>query len=175
MRNVLDLVTRLAIAFWVGAHLAVGYVAVPLLFARLEKELAGRIAGDLFVRMDWLAMACAAILLLIGLVICRGHFLRCWRNRLVCLMLALVCVQHFYLQPQMAALKAQAAAVGGVTQSETLRPVFARWHGVSSSVYLLQSALGIVLLASLCARAPVRRGRGQERPAGGNSWLMEVD
>lgn len=175
MRNVLDFMTRVAIALWFGAHLAVGYVAVPLLFARLEKEHAGRIAGDLFVRMDWLAMACGALLLLIGLVVCREQFLRCWRNRLVIVLLLLVAVQHFYFQPEMAALKVQAADVGGVTKSETLRPVFARWHAISSSVYLLQSALGLVLVAGLCARAPVRRGRGEATPAGGNSWLMKVD
>ncbi|MBR4877883.1 MAG: DUF4149 domain-containing protein, partial [Rhodocyclaceae bacterium] len=137
---------------WLGAQLAIGYLAVPVLFAQMPKEEAGRIAGLLFAPLNVLALVCLGVFLIA----------ECWQRRraawcagacwLTILIIVLTLVQHFGLHPMMAALKQQAAVDGGITHSAALYPSFARLHGISSVLFLLQSLLGLVLCVRLSAR-----------------------
>ena len=54
-----------AAALWWGSLTAVGFIAVPLLFAHLPSpQLAGQMAARLFTAQSWLSLACGLILLL---------------------------------------------------------------------------------------------------------------
>ena len=55
-----------AAALWWGSLTAVGFVVVPLLFARLpSRALAGHMGAQLFTAQTWVSVACAAVLLLV--------------------------------------------------------------------------------------------------------------
>lgn len=135
---------RLLLAVWVGGMLAVGYLAVPVLFHMLDdRVLAGALAGEMFRYMNGVGLVCGALLLVSALVSSGPGGLRSWRSMVIAVMLVAAAVILFVLQPQMAALKAEAAAAGA-----ELAPAFGRMHGISSALYLLASVLGVVLVAS---------------------------
>lgn len=55
----------LAAALWWGSMSAIGFMAVPLLFAHLpSKALAGSVAAHLFAGQTWVSVACGVVLLL---------------------------------------------------------------------------------------------------------------
>src|SRR3569623_1051804 len=109
---------RLLLAVWVGGMLAVGYLAVPVLFHMLDdRVLAGALAGEMFRYMNGVGLVCGALLLVSALVSSGPGGLRSWRSIVIAIMLAVAVTILFVLQPQMAALKAEAAAAflcGGV-------------------------------------------------------------
>src|SRR3569623_1143910 len=121
---------RLLLAVWVGGMLAVGYLAVPVLFHMLDdRVLAGALAGEMFRYMNGVGLVCGALLLV--------------RASVIAILLAAAVTILFVRLPQMAALMAEAAAAGA-----ELAPAFGRLHGLSSALYLLASVLGVVLVAS---------------------------
>ncbi len=135
----------LCIAVWVGGLLAVGYLAAPILFAKLsDRMLAGSLAGQMFTAIAWVGMACGTYLLLFVLA------LKGWREVqsgvfwIVLLMLLLTLAGHFGVQPILAQLKAD--ALPRQVMESAMRDRFATWHGVSSVLYLVQSLLGVALV-----------------------------
>lgn len=154
-----DLSTYLAsltAAFWVGGMWAVGYLAVPVLFRmQPDRQLAGMLAGHMFTAMAYVGMVCALYLL--------GYQMRnaprpLWRQPVfiaTLVMLLLVLVGQFIIQPIMAELKLRALPLE-VMHSELVAQ-FKALHGTASILYLIQSLLGIVLLVKLPAlKAPDR-------------------
>jgi hypothetical protein len=153
---------RLLVAtLWVGSLWAIGYVAAPTLFASLsDRVLAGTIAGSLFRVEAWLSLACAAILLLLifrtpaaadtamepglktGAPTSRRRLLQ-----LVAAMALCTVFGYFGLQPFMAAIRATAAAAGGMQADARLH--FGLLHGAASGIYLIQSLLGGWLIVRL--------------------------
>lgn len=138
------MIERLVITLWVGGLWAIGYFAVPVLFHALDDHvLAGNLAGEMFRIVNGVGLACG-VLLLAGAVVSSGvGALRRWRSIVIIVMMAAATVILFVLQPQMAALKTQAAAAGA-----QLGPEFGRLHGISSMLYLVASVLGVLLVAS---------------------------
>jgi len=136
---------RLLAALWLGSLVGIGDIAAPVLFAQLnDRVLAGNLAGALFTVEAWVGIACGC-----GLLVCLwirqgAAALRGWPFRLVCAMLAIVCIGHFGIQPWLAELKQQALPVP--VMDSPLRSQFALWHGVSSGLYLLQTLLGAALV-----------------------------
>jgi hypothetical protein len=64
---------------------------------------------------------------------------------LVLFMLLLTVAGYFGVQPIMAQLKAD--SLPREVMESALRDRFAAWHGVSSVIYLVQSLLGLLLVA----------------------------
>ncbi len=152
--------TRLLVAtLWAGSLWAVGYLAAPTLFATLsDRVLAGTIAASLFRNQAWLSIACALVMLAL-LWVSKGaetggifagsaanSAAKTRRMLLVVVITMLVCtlVSHFGLQPMMAALRA-AAGPGGVMEGAAQNE-FGMLHGISSSIYLVQSLLAAWLV-----------------------------
>jgi hypothetical protein len=137
-----------AATFWVGGLWAIGYLAAPVLFARLgDRALAGLIAGKLFSLIAWIGIGCAAYLMLFRVL---RHGGGAWKQAvfwIVLLMLALVCAGEFGIQPVMAALKEE--ALPRQVMESVLRDRFAVWHGVSSVLYVIESLLGAALVVLL--------------------------
>lgn len=137
---------RILLAFWVGGMWVVGYLAVPALFAITpERALAGRQAGRIFELHGSLGLACAGLLLVLLLWRQRGAILRCRSFWLVLAVALPVAVSLFGIQPLMAAMKAEALPLD--VMESPLRERFVIWHGVSSLLYLVQSGLGLWLVA----------------------------
>jgi len=145
MRRFWDGLAGVSLVLWIGGMWAVGYIAAPVLFTSLgDKQLAGLLAGKLFEVMAWIGMAAAAYLLIYRIARDGGGALKTLFFWVVALMLALILAGHFGIQPIMQGLK-NAAMPQAVMQS-VFADRFARWHGISSILYLIQSALGLLLV-----------------------------
>lgn len=143
-----DAVQRLALTLWVGALCTSGFLVAPLLFATLDdRTLAGTVAGNVFAATAWLGIGC-------GLVLLAGFRLTGmasqWRTWIVGVMLVLVLLGHFVLAPQIAGLRD-----AGMTESVQ----FARLHGLAGVLFVLTTALGLLLVVAGLA------GRDQSAPS----------
>jgi hypothetical protein len=122
-----------------------------MLFYNLsDRMLAGMLAGKMFTGIAWIGIACGIWLLLFRFVRFGASAMKQSYFWIVLLMLLLTLAGHFGIQPIMAQLK-EAALPKDVMQS-LFRDRFATWHGVSSVVYLIQSLLGLALVAKQHSR-----------------------
>ena len=146
MQRLAEHLYSILIALWVGALWASGYLAAPTLFRVLDdRALAGNLAGQMFTYVAWLGMAAAAYLLVFLALRKNGAAFKSSVFWLVLLMLLLTVASYFGLQPVLAQLKAD--SFPREVMESALRSRFAAWHGVSSIVYLIQSLLGLFLVA----------------------------
>ncbi len=146
MKRLPDLLAAWAVTLWVGGLWAIGYLAAPVLFYNLEdRVLAGMLAGRMFAMVAWVGMACAAYLLLFRLGRFGAGVLKQAFFWTVLAMLLLTLAQAFGIHPLLQQIKDQALPQD-VMQS-LLRDRFQTWHGVSSAVYLIESLLGLFLVA----------------------------
>ena len=145
MRRFWDGLAGTMLVLWIGGIWAIGYVAAPVLFANLgDKQLAGMLAGKLFEVMAWIGIAAAGYLLIYRVSRDGAAALKTLFFWTVVVMLALVLIGLFGIQPIMQGLKDQALPLA-VMQS-VFADRFRHWHGVSSILYLIQSALGLLLV-----------------------------
>lgn len=133
---------------WAGSLWTVGYLVAPTLFVTLsDRVLAGTVAGSLFRAEAWLSIACA--LALLALLQWGAKEVEPGRRRRLCAlalaMLSCTLVLQFGIAPSMAALR-EAVAPGAVMASGA-HTRFGMLHGVSSTIYLIQSVLAGFFIA----------------------------
>lgn len=136
-------VERILLTLWVGGVWAIGYIAVPILFAVLDDRLlAGELAGPMFSAINFIGLVCGA-LLIISIFYNEGvQCLRSWRYGVVTMMLVLIIISQFVLHPIMVEIKAQ----GLLTEGSDLAKQFGRLHGISSLLFMVTSLLGLILV-----------------------------
>jgi hypothetical protein len=145
MRRLWDGLAGTVLVLWIGGLWAIGYVAAPVLFASLgDKQLAGMLAGKLFEMMAWIGISAAVYLLVHRIARDGGAALKTLFFWVVVVMLVLTLTGLFGIQPIMQSLKDQ--ALPHAVMQSVFADRFARWHGVSSILYLIQSALGLLLV-----------------------------
>lgn len=148
MGRIAEALQSVAATLWVGGLWTIGFLVAPLLFSTLpDRALAGLLAGKLFSLIAWIGIGCALYLIIFRLV---RHGAAAFRQSVtwfVLLMLVLSCAGEFGVQPVMAALKAQ--ALPQQVMESVLRDRFATWHGVASSLYVIQSLVGVALAIQL--------------------------
>lgn len=127
------------LSLWVGGMWAIGYIAIPVLFATIDdKSVAGAVAGRLFTISGWVGFCAASLLALLWLIrMGRGAF-KTARLPVLLLALALLLVNLLYVQPEILAAHEIAA-----TASED----FALLHRAASVIYMLVSVIGLGLVA----------------------------
>lgn len=141
--NKLMIGERLLLTLWVGSLWAIGYVAVPIVFFTLDdRHLAGNVAIHMFDAVRLISLVCGGVIL-IGLLFSTPGvpWHRNWRVWAVVMMLLLMAVSQFALQPLMESLRA-----GGIVEGTDTARQFGRLHGVASVLYLITSALGLMLV-----------------------------
>lgn len=145
MKTLSQHLAALIVTAWVGAIWAIGYLAVPVLFyAQPNRQLAGLLAGEMFVLVGYLGMVCGTYLLIQRLSLFGRSAMRQPLFWVVAAMLLLTLVMHFSISPEMAKLKAQALPLEVMQSAFADR--FRMLHGISSILYLIQSLLGIFLV-----------------------------
>jgi hypothetical protein len=127
-----------AAAFWWGSLTAIGFVAVPLLFAHmLTPGVAGTMAARLFSAQTWIALGCGLLLI----VISRGRGSEAkidWADGAL----------MFIAAGMLLALLAEFAVAPRILARQDL----ALWHSIGSGMYVLQWACaGITLWRVRCA------------------------
>ncbi|WP_455222551.1 DUF4149 domain-containing protein [Kaarinaea lacus] len=131
---------RILLTLWVGGLWAIGYIAAPTLFALLdERQLAGALAGQMFHIISYIGLVCG-LLLLVSVLKRAGLQWRVW---VLIFMLVLVTTGEFVLQPMMESLKLQ-----GLVEGSAAKKQFGILHGVASIIYLVESLLGLALVAA---------------------------
>ena len=146
---------RMLLSLWVGALWSIGYLAVPTLFASLDdRALAGMVAGKMFTGVSLIGLGCGTALL-VSFWMQSVKPIRERRVQLLIVMLVLVVLGEFVLQPQMAALKAE-----GLIEGSGAAARFSVLHGIASLLYFANSVIGMVLLVmmGLPRRESVRAG-----------------
>jgi Domain of unknown function (DUF4149) len=141
---------RLLIVVWVGSLLTIGYAAAPTLFAVLDRVAAGNVAATLFRIEAFIGVVCGILSLALGnLLVRRGSGAYRPLRWFIVGMLVCVLVGYFSLQPFMDALR-RAALDAGVDVGHSIYATrFGVLHGVSSTIYLIESLLGLALVWKL--------------------------
>ena len=134
---------RILLTLWVGGMWITGYMVAPTLFAVLEdRALAGMLAGKMFTSMSYIALLCGGLLLFGQLMRAMPQRFRQWRVGLLMVMLLIVVVGEFVLQPMMADLKAT-----GLMEGSDAARQFGMLHGVASVLFMINSLAGLALVA----------------------------
>jgi hypothetical protein len=145
MKKFTQYLASLAVTVWVGSLWAIGYLAVPVLFhAQPDKQLAGRLAGEMFSAAAYLDIVCA--LFLLGFYLAQSGLAASSQHtfQLVLSMLLITLIISFGIQPVMTELKAQALPLD--VMHSALAGQFKMLHGISSICYLIESLLGAFLV-----------------------------
>lgn len=146
MKNLYTSLSSIALTVWVGGLLSIGYLAVPILFsAQPDKQLAGKLAGEMFHALGYIGIVCGLILLSHALWI-KEQDARPRRRALwiITAMLILGSIIQFGIAPHMAELKV--LALPEDVMHSVYADKFKVLHGVSSVIYLLESLLGVYLI-----------------------------
>ncbi|NCV79051.1 MAG: DUF4149 domain-containing protein [Burkholderiaceae bacterium] len=135
-------------SLWVGSLITVGYLVAPTLFATLtDRQVAGMVAGAIFQVEAYVSLVlCVALLVLANLLVSRG--LQAYRAIRWILLAMLLCaaIGSFVLMPWMENLREEALLQGMPVMYSASANLFATLHGIASSVFLVQSLLGIYLV-----------------------------
>ncbi len=131
---------KILLTIWVGGMWAIGYIVAPVLFQMLDKSVAGNVAGQLFSIVSYIGIF-SAVALIINILVQQGFSLRHWQLWTLIIMLLVIIIGQFILQPMMAELKA-------IGLSEENRAQFGRLHGVASVLFLMNSLAGLALVVS---------------------------
>ena len=133
---------RLLLSLWVGVMVGVGYIAAPVLFSALDdRKLAGSLAGEMFYIVMLIGLIVGGILLLLRYKDESVSFFTQWRGWVLLLMLTLVAVSMFVLQPMIVEIKA-----AGIAEGSDNAKTFGMLHGVSSLVYMATILAGCLLV-----------------------------
>ena len=141
---------------WVGSILAVGYLVAPAIFHTLtDRQVAGMVAGSVFKAESYLSIiVCIALMVLANLLVTRG-LAQYKMIRLILLgMLICAAAASFVMIPWLDTLRDQALLEGMPVMLSPSADLFRKLHGVSSILFLLQSALGIYLVWRLTKPNP---------------------
>jgi hypothetical protein len=145
MSRIAEGVHWLAITAWVGALWTVGLMVAPTLFHFVpDRMLAGSLAGRLFLYTAMLGLGCGGYVLIFRFARFGTHAFRQAFFWVGLVMVLLAVIGQFAVTPILDALRTQ--AFPRHVMETVLRDRFAVWHGVASGLYVIQCALGAVLV-----------------------------
>jgi hypothetical protein len=125
-------------AFWWGSLTTIGFLVVPMLFAKLgNPAVAGNFAGQLFEAQSWIAIGCGLLLLV--------HFRTRMDDGIDAASMAAI---FLILAALLLALLQQYAVAPRIMARENLK----LWHAVGSGMYLVQWLCAGALLWRMSAR-----------------------
>ena len=149
MRNLqIQRIFSLITGLWVGSFITIGFLVVPILFSSLgDRQVAGMVAANLFKVTAYSGVAICAILMVMASYLARLQVAQYRLARWLLLgMLACTVGAAFILIPWMNSLRDQALYLGISVRESTNAVLFTRLHGVSSTLFMIQSLLGLLLV-----------------------------
>jgi len=132
---------KLLLTLWVGSMWFAGYVVAPVLFNMLDRMTAGNVAGQIFTISSYIGLLAGGLLLISVLYHSPDSNRFGLRFRVLIIMLLIIIIGQFILQPMMVDLKLSGLEKGGQAAIE-----FGRLHGISSILFLVNSLLGLALV-----------------------------
>jgi len=136
-----DRFALLLAALWWGSLTTIGFLVVPMLFAKLgNPAAAGNFAGQLFEAQSWIAIGCGLLLLI--------HFRTRMDERIDSASMGAI---FLILAALLLALLQQYAVAPRILARDNLK----LWHAVGSGMYLVQwLCAGVLLWRMGAVRAP---------------------
>ncbi len=134
---------RLTLTIWVGGLWISGFVVAPILFANLERQVAGNIAGHIFQATSYIGISCLLVLLTVKTILLGRRIFQSWQSWMLLVALIITLFGEFYLAEAMRDLKILQPALEKGSQVYTK---FARLHGISSALFLVNSLFGLILV-----------------------------
>ena len=133
---------------WVGSFITVGFLVVPVLFSTLgDRQVAGVVAALLFKATAYIGVALSGFLMVMANHLVRqGHHHYTLIRWILLGMLACTIGAAFIIIPWMNSLRDQALYAGLAIRESSNAMLFGRLHGVSSVLFMIQSALGLLLV-----------------------------
>ena len=133
---------------WVGGFVTVAYLVTPILFSTLgDRQVAGIVAGNIFRVEAYFSIALSLVLMVTAnFLVSKGENAYRLIRWLLLVMLACAIGAGLVLIPWMSSLRDQANADSISVMASSSAALFSRLHGVSSSLFVIQSVLGIALL-----------------------------
>ena len=145
--QVLSVLYRLAVTFWVGGVAIFTFVLTPIIFKVNDRDTAGTIVGTLFPGYFRWGLACGAVALVSLLILrARNHVAS---SVIILAMLFITAFQGFFIEPRAAALKKEIPSFITTPKDHPLRKEFSRLHGISAACNLTVFAGGVVLVILL--------------------------
>lgn len=117
---------------------AIGYIVAPVLFQMLDKPVAGQVAGQLFSIISYIGLF-SGIVLIVNILVKQGFDSRHWQLWTLIVMLLVIMIGQFVLQPMMVELKTAGLSIDNKAQ-------FGRLHGMASVLFLVNSLAGLALV-----------------------------
>ena len=145
-----------ALVLWVGGLIVAGALVAPSIFGVLQawnesegRVLAGRVFGDVLLRLTWLSYAMGVVMFL-TLTLHRLLGARPpkygVRVGILTVMLLMMFAMGFYIIPQINAIQAQVSGpVSLLAATDTRRTEFDRLHGVSNLLFSITAIGGLAL------------------------------
>jgi Domain of unknown function (DUF4149) len=133
---------------WVGSFIIIGFVVVPILFSSLgDRQVAGLVAANLFQVTAYSGVLICTILMVMSNYLVRHNLNQYRFTRWLLLgMLACTVGAAFILIPWMNSLRDQALYLGLSVRESSNAVLFNRLHGASSTLFLTQAILGVMLV-----------------------------
>ncbi len=142
--QLIAILSRLAIALWVGGASLFTFILTPIIFTRFPRDQAGVIVGHLFPAYFRWGLACGALALITRLLL-RGKEGAAATVILV-IMLCLTSFQAFYIEPRAVALKKEIPSFESTPKDHPARKAFGKLHGISAVCNLTVIVGGIALV-----------------------------
>lgn len=145
-----------ALVLWVGGLVVAGALVAPSVFGVLEawnasqgRVLAGRVFGEVLLRLTWLSYAMGGIMF-IALTLHRLLGARPVRYGIrvgiMAVMLVMMMITGFWLIPQVDAIQAEVAGpVAELPDTDPRRMEFNRLHGLSNILFSITAIGGLAL------------------------------
>jgi len=134
-------------SLWVGGMWSM-FMVTTVLFNKIPSAyIAGNLAGDMFQFLNYFGFGAGLFILFIQFKSVGIGFLKSSVLWVTLIMLILIMINYFGIQPIIEAIKVEALP------KEVMESVFAdrfsTWHGIASIGYLIQCLLGLVLLIKI--------------------------
>ncbi len=142
--QILSIIYRLAVAFWVGGVAIFSFVLTPILFRSYDRDTAGQIVGFLFPAYFRWGLGCGLAGLATLLLLRGRNFIP--SLVIIIVMLALTSFGAFYIEPKAAALKKEIPSFVTTPKDHPLRKEFSRLHGISAVSNLVVFGGGVALV-----------------------------
>lgn len=163
-----EVVATVAIALWLGGLLGLGAFAAPVVFQKLELEVAGAVMGTIFARFDRLVVAVAVIITVTETVrvVCEGARGALARARLAiaAVLVGLALASALWLGPQINNLF-EAGVHRGIGAAGMEMDRLHRWASTAGKLAMAGAtvwfALGVIMHRRRSSSAPHERPAGQ--------------
>ena len=148
MKNIRHVCYNLFLSLWVGGIAIFTFLTTPAIFGSFERDMAGKIVGQLFPGY-FAYLLVLSVLALIIILLLRSQFRRSgFKFSMILVVFALVLnlFVAFWLHPEIRKVKQEIHSFETIADDSALRKLFGRFHAVSASLNLLVLADGVALL-----------------------------